>query len=153
MSCLTTTINLPVLMRQTFQDIVQFRKVRLPSSDSYDGSVERTACEFARVLPCNLTEHFPSILIVHFSVPTDVFRHPTSPSLRSHGSRGSDVGGTSWLVDGQWSVIKLLDMTNTVRGALAESRKVTPGELEELNFVLEMMVRQKFLSMQQIYPV
>lgn len=63
-----------------------------------------------------------------------------TPSLHSHGSRGSDVGGTSWLVDGKWSVTKLLDMSNAMRAALADGRKLMLGELEELNCVLEMMV-------------
>lgn len=73
--------------------------------------------------------------------PADVFRPPMTPSLHSHGSRGSDVGGTSWLVDGKWSVTKLLDMSNAMRAALADGRKLMLGELEELNFVLDMMVR------------
>lgn len=139
MSCLTT-INLSVLMRQTFQEIVQFRKVRLPSSDSYDGSAERTGREFTS--PCRTASHSISHSTDHtIAVPADVFRPTISPSLHSFGSHGSDVGGTSWLVDGKWSVTKLLDMSNTMRAALAESRKLTLGELEELNFVLELMVR------------
>lgn len=84
-----------------------------------------------------------TILNIHFPVSADVFRPPTTPSLHSHGSRGSDVLGTCWLIDGKWSVVKLLDLTNTLRAALAEGRKLTSGELEELNTVLEMMVRRK----------
>lgn len=139
MSCLTT-LNLPVLMRQTFQEIVQFRKVRLPSSDSYDGSAERTGREFASA--CRATSQNTFHTTNHtIAVPVDVFRPPITPSLHSYGSRGSDFGGTSWLVDGKWSVTKLLDMSNTMRAALAEGRKLTLGELEEVNFVLDMMVR------------
>lgn len=127
-------------MRQTFQEIVQFRKVRLPSSDSYDGSAERTGREFAWA--CRATSQSNSYHTDHtIAVPADVFRPPITPSLYSYGSRDSDVGDTSWLVDGKWSVTKLLDMSNTMRAGLAEGRKLTLGELEELNFVLDLMVR------------
>lgn len=36
---------------------------------------------------------------------------------------------------------KLLDMSDTLRAALAKGRRLTPSELDDLNFVLDMMVR------------
>lgn len=70
-----------------------------------------------------------------------LFRSPRTSSIHSHGSRASDGGGTFWLADGGWNVTKLLEVSDTMRAALAMGRKLTFGELEELNFVLDMMVR------------
>ncbi|KAJ4422430.1 hypothetical protein N0V82_002878 [Gnomoniopsis sp. IMI 355080] len=99
------------------QELVQFRKLKLPGSDSYDGIAEKTA--------------------------PDQSRFPTASSIRSYGSRTSDGGGAFWLADGRWNVTKLLDMSDAMRVALAKGRKLTCEELEELNFVLDMMLVDK----------
>lgn len=41
------------------QEIFQFRKLRLPSSDSYDGSAEKAAREFASCRPASSLETYP----------------------------------------------------------------------------------------------
>lgn len=81
----------------------------------------------------------------------DLSRFPTASSTRSHGSRASDGGGTFWLADGQWNVTKLLDMSDSMRVALAKGRRLTCEELEELNFVLDMMVCRDFCTPVLLY--
>lgn len=65
-------------------------------------------------------------------------RRPTDSSLTS---RSSDAN--FWVTDGGWNVGKLLQLSDEVRSALSKGRKLIVQELEDLNFVLDMMVVDK----------
>lgn len=65
-------------------------------------------------------------------------RRPTDSSL---ASRSSDAN--FWITDGGWNVEKLLQLSNELRSALSQGRKLFVQELEDLNFVLDMMIVDK----------
>lgn len=78
--------------------------------------------------------------------PVGLVRLPTDSSRRSIASRCSIASreghsGGFWVTESGWNVRKLLELSDTMRAALAKGRKLTPAELDDLNFVLDMMVR------------
>lgn len=74
-------------------------------------------------------------------IPAVLPRLPTDSSIHSRGSRGSRGSDASlWVNDGGWNVPKLLKLSDLVRAALSKGRKLSFTELEDLNFVLDMMV-------------
>ncbi|KUI54443.1 hypothetical protein VP1G_01721 [Cytospora mali] len=62
-------------------------------------------------------------------------RPSTNASLQSPGSDAS-----FWITPAGWNASKLLDLSDTVRAALNEGKELTPAELEDLSFVLGMMI-------------
>lgn len=77
------------LIQLSLQEIVQFRKVKLPSSNSYDGSAEKTAREFASSCPIS----HPSPLQPTYHVANHGHLEFSRPFQTPH-----DIFGTlSWL--------------------------------------------------------
>lgn len=46
---------------------------------------------------------------------------------------------------------KLLELSNIIRAALSEGKKLSCAELEDLNFVLDMMVRGRSTNLEAIH--
>lgn len=57
-------------------------------------------------------------------------------------SQGTDVD--QWVDSGgDWNIPKLLGLSDSIRATLAEGRKLSFSDLEDLNFVLDMMIVDK----------
>ncbi|KAF3770145.1 hypothetical protein M406DRAFT_245904 [Cryphonectria parasitica EP155] len=61
-----------------------------------------------------------------------------NPSIRSRSSDAS-----VWTTDGRWNVPKLLELSDLVRSALSKGANLSSQKLEELNFVLDMLLVDK----------
>lgn len=116
------------------QELVQFRKLRIPSTDSYDGSAERPTTR-AYLVPCRLVSPIiPSNL--------DTAMRPrlmATPSSLQSTATGID----QWVDDSGWNTQKLLDLSDSIRATLGQGKKLSFAELEDLNFVLDMMIVDK----------
>lgn len=62
----------------------------------------------------------------------------TSSSLHSAGT-GIDL----WVDDGGWNIRKLLELSDSIRATLGQGKRLSFAELEDLNFVLDMMIVDK----------
>lgn len=72
-------------------------------------------------------------------MPTAVlFRLPTDSTIRS---RASDAN--LWVTGAGWNAAKLLELSDMIRAALAKGKRLSFSELEDLNFVLDMLVGKK----------
>lgn len=119
-------LTAPFVDAAGWQEIVQFRKLKLPSSESYDGSAEkpvRRLCPPPPLVPLSLTCQTAALF-------------KTTSSLYS---QGTDVD--PWVDSrGDWNIPKLLGLSDTIRATLAQGKKLSFAEIEDLNFVLDMMV-------------
>ncbi|ROW14421.1 hypothetical protein VPNG_04000 [Cytospora leucostoma] len=67
--------------------------------------------------------------------PEHLPRRPTNESI---GSRSSHAG--LWITPTGWDVSRLLDLSDTVRAALNKGKRPTPTALDDLTFVLSIMI-------------